>query len=422
MSRDPANQHQPPRPARYDRDYFLRRFRGRWPRIGGNPIPNRKANWWTNYIGEGWAYPDADWPQRRAIVDRYRDYHLGLIWFLQHDPEVPAEVRADARRWGLAADEFLDNGHVPYELYVREARRIRGRAVFTEHDGSLARGIERAPIHTDAVTITEWFMDSHEVSEETQPGSDGDGLILLSEITRPGQVPFRCLLDGTLVNLVVPLCVSATHVGWGTIRLESVFMQLGEAAGHACALARETGTEPGNLDPDLLLRRLVAAPMMVSFFNDFDMATVAPWVPAVQYLGTRGFFADYDARPDDPLSMAVAEVWARACGELLAEPLRGADADRAAMATARSVHRASAAERESGHAGGRDQGAAPIDRARFAALLTAAARYRGLELSESQLTTARNSSRTAGGDDTGPLTRAEACRMVFAALNRSATS
>ena len=423
MSRDPANQHRPPRPARYDRGYFLRRFRGRWPRIGGNPIPNHKANWWTNYIGEGWAYADADWPQRRAIVDRYRDYHLGLVWFLQNDPEVPAAVRADARRWGLAADEFVDNGHVPYELYVREARRIRGRAVFTEHDGSLARGIGRAPIHADAVAVTEWFMDSHEVSEETQHGSDGDGLILLSEITRPGQVPFRCLLDGTLVNLVVPLCVSATHVGWGTIRLESVFMQLGEAAGLACALARETDTAPGHVDADLLLRRLVAAPMMVSFFNDFDMATAAPWVPAVQYLGTHGLFADYDARPDDPLSMAVAEVWARACGELLAGPPRGAAADRTATATARAVHRATAAERESGHrAGGRDRGAAPIARARFVALLTAAARYRGVELSASQLATAGNRSRTPGGADTGPLTRAEACRMLFAVLDRSGTS
>ena len=417
MSRDPANQHQPRRPARYDRDYFLRRFRGRWPRIRGNPIPNDKANWWTNYIGEGWAYPDADRAQRRAIVDRYRDYHLGLIWFLQNDPEVPAEVRADARRWGLAADEFVDNDHVPYELYVREARRIRGRAVFTEHDGSLARGIERTPIHADAVAVTEWFMDSHEVSEETAPGSDGEGLILLSEVTRPGQVPFRCLLDRTLVNLLVPLCVSATHVGWGTIRLESVFMQLGEAAGFACALARETDTAPGHLDPELLLRRLVAAPMMVSFFNDFDMATAAPWVAAVQYLGTRGFFADYDARPDEPLSAAVAAVWARACAELLAGPPRGADADRAALTTARAVHRATAAERVSGHgAGGGERGAAPIDRARFVALLTTAARSCDAEVSAGEPATA---TRDAGAEDAVPLTRGEACLMVVAALNRS---
>ena len=188
-------------------------------------------------------------------------------------------------------------------------------------------------------------------------------------------------------------------------------------------LARETDTAPGHLDADLLLRRLVAAPMMVSFFNDFDMATGKPWVPAVQYLGTRGLFADYDARPDDPLSMAVAEVWARACGELLAGPPRGAAADRTALATARAVHRATAAERESGHgAGGRDRGAARIARARFVALLTAAARYRGLELSASQLATAGNRSRTPGGADTGPLTRAEACRMLFAVLDRSGTS
>ena len=161
--------------------------------------------------------------------------------------------------------------------------------------------------------------------------------------------------------------------------------------------------------------------MMVSFFNDFDMATTAPWVPAVQYLGTRGFFADYDARPDDPLSDAVAEVWARACGELLAGPPGGADADRAAMATARAVHRASAAERLSEHGDG-DQGAAPIDRARFVTLLTAAARYRDLDLAESQLATAGSTSRDTGGDDSGPLMRGEACRMVFAALDRSGTS
>ena len=326
-------------------------------------------------------------------------------------------MRADACRWGLAADEFVDNDHVPYELYVREARRIRGRAVFTEHDGSLARGIERAPIHADAVTVTEWFMDSHEVSEETAPGSDGEGLILLSETTRPGQVPFRCLLDGTLVNLLVPLCVSATHVGWGTIRLESVFMQLGEAAGFACALARETDTAPGHLDPDLLVRRLVAAPMMVSFFNDLDMATTAPWVAAVQYLGTRGFFADYDARPDDPLSPAVAQVWARACGELVAGPPRGAEADRAALATARAVHRATAAERVSGHgAGGGERGAARIDRARFVALLATAARSCDSEVSASELATA---TRDAGGEDGSPLTRGEACLMVVATLDRS---
>ena len=423
MSRDPANQRKPRRPAGYDRDYFLRRFRGRWPRIGGNPIPNAKANWWTNYIGEGWAYPDADWSQRRAIIDRYRDYHLGLIWFLQNDAEVPEEVRAAASQWGLAADEFVDNDHVPYELYVREARRIQGRAVFTEHAGSLARGIERAPMHADAVAMTEWFMDSHEVSEDTRPGSAGDGLILLSEITRPGQVPFRCLLDRKLVNLLVPLCVSATHVGWGTIRLESVFMQLGEAAGFACALAKETHTAPGHLDADLLVRRLVAAPMMVSFFNDFDAATVAPWVAAVQYLGTRGFFADYDARPDDPLSVAVAEVWARAYGELVAGPPRGADADRAALATARAVHRASAAERRSAPgASGVGRGEAPIDRARFGALLTTAARYWGAEVSDPQLATAGSLARDANAEDAGSLPRGEACRMVFAALDRSSAS
>ena len=107
---------------------------------------------------------------------------------------------------------------------MREARRIVGRTVFTEHDGTLARGTARTPVHADGVAITEWFMDSHEVSEERQVSSDADGLFLLSELTRPGQIPYRCLLDRTLKNLLVPTCISASHVGWGTIRLESVFM------------------------------------------------------------------------------------------------------------------------------------------------------------------------------------------------------
>ena len=227
---------------------------------------------------------------------------------------MPQAVRADALRWGLARDEFVDNDNFPTHLYVREARRIRGRYTFTEHDGTLARGLGRAPIHADSVAIAEWPMDSHEVTQERQYGSLNDGKFLLSEATRPSQVPYRCLLPEDLDNLLVPVCLSATHVGWGTLRLEPVWMHLGEVAAYAAVLALRAGTTPGTLPAQRLQRHLVERQVMITFYNDLDMATPEPWVPAVQYLGARGYFPTYDARPHAPLDGDTAARWSQLSG------------------------------------------------------------------------------------------------------------
>ena len=203
-------------------------------------------------------------------------------------------------------------------MYVREARRIVGRYVFTEHDATLARGYSRAPVHEDSIAIAEWFMDSHEVSTERMPGSDADGKIILSEVTRPSQIPYRTLLPKNIDNLLVPVCLSASHVGWGTIRLEPTWMHIGEAAGYAAALAVKENTVPGKVSVPRLQRVLAGNGVMLSFFNDSDMKTKAPWVPAVQYLAARGFFSSYNAGAEDPLTLATAQQWARAFGELAA--------------------------------------------------------------------------------------------------------
>jgi hypothetical protein len=335
LSRDPENRVMPERPATYNREDYLGLVLDQaetvgtpYPlkaqlilddiqkfRMGDGGLPNHKQSWnQPTMPGAGHGWPEGDRHAREQIAQRHWDFTLGMLWFLQHDPEVPAHVREDAQRWGLAKDEFADNGHRPYELYVREARRIVGRATFTEHDGTLDSGGTRAPLQRDAIAITEWPMDSHECTTERRYGTLYDGKFLLAEATRPGQVPYRCLLPQDVDNLLVPVCLSSTHVGWGTLRLEPVWMHVGESAGHAIALAQELGVPPADVPVERLQRRLAERGVMLTFFNEFDMGTDEPWVPAVQYLGTRGLFTSYDARPLDPLDQATAAEWSRLAG------------------------------------------------------------------------------------------------------------
>jgi hypothetical protein len=216
----------------------------------------------------------------------------------------------------LPADEFADNGHVPYEMYVREARRIVGRHVYTEHDNSLAPGLGRTPVHPDSIAVTDWYMDSHACTTESRPGFHYDGKLILTEESRPGKVPYRSLLPQGVENLLVPVCLSATHVAWGAVRLEPVWMQTGEAAGFAVALAKQRGVAPAALDADLLVRTLCRAGFLLSFFNDPQ-----PIVPALQYFGTKDFFHDYDARLTEPLKPATAKLWADGLAQLRAGKL-----------------------------------------------------------------------------------------------------
>ncbi len=264
----------------------------------GHALPNRKRSWnATNFTGAGKSYPAGDAATRRAIAAAHRDHALGLMWFLQNDPEMPPDLKAKARDWGLARDEFADNGNLPHQLYVREARRLAGRKVFTEHDALLAPGLERAPIHADSVGITEFSLDSLACTTDRLPGSLCDGQLFQMEVSRPGQVPFGVLLPQELDNLLVVTTVSATHVGWGTVRQTPTLMHLAESAAWAVVLAARGKIAPANVDVEQLQRRLVERGVMISFFNDFDMGAREPWVPAVQYFGTKGEFTGYDARP-----------------------------------------------------------------------------------------------------------------------------
>ena len=316
---DPGNQLPVERPPGYDREKIaahpdLAAFAGS-PVLADGAVPNRKARLnRPQLLDEQAAYADGTWAERRRIMDAHWRMVQGFLYYLRNDKSVSEELRSRWRSWALAADEFTDNDACPYEIYARETRRLEGRAVFTGRDAMLVDGLERAPVRPTSIAVTEWYIDSHSCSRETVDGSWPQGKIALAMETFPGMVPYEALLPKHLDNLLVVNCVSSSHLGWNTIRLEPTWMNIGEAAGWAFVLAKRAGVEPAAVDRPRLVRTLAAAGVMVSFFN--DAAGREPWVAGVQYFGTQGFFAGYDALPCAPLGRRTAEIWARAAARV----------------------------------------------------------------------------------------------------------
>jgi hypothetical protein len=323
ITSDPANRAPVTMPAGYDREETVRRLKqsmhweGWWSLVPlAVTLPNQKT--YMNVpqiVGAQDAYPEGDWATRRRIRDEHAFMTLSVLYYMQNDSSVPEETRESWSQWGLPRDEFPDNGHLPYEIYVREARRIKGRYVFNENDVKLAPGLLRAPIHPDAISMTDWYIESHAVTAEHVEGSLWEGQIELRNSTYPGQLSFRAILPQGLDNLMVPVCASATHVGWQVIRLEATWMAMAEAAAHATALALRQKTLPARIDPDELVRLLAERGVGLTFFNDIEVDPREPWVPAVQYFGTQGFFGSYEADPLDALTRGVGEFWAAAAAE-----------------------------------------------------------------------------------------------------------
>lgn len=334
---NPGNRVYPDRPETYDRNLYLGIVKkpdehdgttfalrshlmlsdGSWSL--GSHLPNEKLTWNDPLLlGANLEYPTANWSRREDIVRMHKDFALGMLYFLQHDEAVRPEVRREALRWGLPKDEFADNGHFPYEILVREGRRLVGRYVFTEHDALQAPGIRRAPIHADSVGIADWPISSHDCTSDRRAGSLNDGVLNLPDITRPSQIPYRALLPKESDNLLVTVCLSCSHMGWGTLRLEPVFIHLGESAAFAVSLAAELGTTPGELDANRLVRKLADNRVLVSLFQDIDLSAGQKWGPAIQYFGTKGFFDSYEAKPEALLDRRTARIWAEAFGRLAA--------------------------------------------------------------------------------------------------------
>ncbi len=321
LSSDPANRLPVEKPANYDPEALQKLEFGSIVQ----PLPNQKIGWnRPQLVGPHQDYVEGDWKTRQRVMDAHWEATMGLLWFLQNDPSVPEERRAFFGRFGLAKDEYAGNAHRPHEFYVREARRLDGRAIFTQHDAMLTPGGQRAPLHSDSIAITEWYLDTHACSLDRVPDSLDEGKMMLHYETFPGQIAYDTLLPKELDNLLVPVCLSSTHVAWGTIRLEPTWMQIGESAGIAVALAKQSQMPPAQVDREQLVRELARRKTMLAFFNDLDVSSDDPRVAAAQYFGARGFFAGYDAKLDAPVTEAMLQVWAEGFARLQAGTLNPA--------------------------------------------------------------------------------------------------
>lgn len=237
--------------------------------------------------GENDDYPAGDAAARRRILERHRQYNLGLIFFLQNDPSLPEPVRQEASTWGLCGDEFQKYGHFPPQLYIREARRIIGRPIFTEHDGLAVAGDVRAPLHADAIAIGDYGLNCHGTRKMGPPHPDvTEGEFF--KRTVPFQVPYGALIARNVSNLLVSVCVSATHVGYSCLRLEPVYVAMGEAAGLAAHLAITSGSAVEDVPAGPLQAMLHQRKAMTIYVS--DVGPVDELFPAVQYFGTRGAF------------------------------------------------------------------------------------------------------------------------------------
>ncbi len=232
-----------------------------------DPIPNGKTDtnnhgpFSTDNIGMNYDYPEASYTRRREILREHEVYQQGLMYFLANDPRIPADVRGPMSRWGLAKDEFADNGNWPYQLYIREARRMVGQYVMTEHD-CLARRQTPEP-----VGMGSYVMDSHNVQRYvTKEGFvQNEGDVGVSP-RRPYQIAFGSLVPKPreCTNLLVPVCVSSSHIAYGSIRMEPVFMILGQSAATAAVLAIDANSPVQRIEYAALRERLLADGQVLS--------------------------------------------------------------------------------------------------------------------------------------------------------------
>ncbi|MEU8608833.1 FAD-dependent oxidoreductase [Actinoplanes sp. NPDC048791] len=200
---------------------------------GGKTDSNNNGAVSTDFIARNYAYPTAGPAAREAIVAEHRTYQQGLMWFLANDPGLPASVRTATASWGLPVDEFTASGGWPPQLYVREARRMRSAYVMTERD---CRGSTRAG---DPVGLASYTMDSHNCQRVVVGGAVRNEGDVQTGVPGPFPISYRSIVPSPAqcANLLVPVCLAASHIAYGSIRMEPVFMILAQSAATAAVLA-----------------------------------------------------------------------------------------------------------------------------------------------------------------------------------------
>ena len=275
LTDDPDNRLPFPKPDGYDplqyellARYLKTGWRAAFKKF--DPAPNRKTDtnnhgaFSTDNIGMNYDYPEASYERRREIIAEHEQYQKGLMYFLQNDPRVPDDVQEIMKRWGLARDEFTDNGNWPHQIYVREARRMVSDYVHTEHD---CRRKRPCP---DPVGMGSYNMDSHNVQRYVDENGHvrNEGDIQVSP-GGPYLISYRAIVpkEEECTNLLVPVCLSSSHIAYGSIRMEPVFMILGHSAAAAAALA---------IDDDLPVQQLEYSKLREQLDADGQVLEIPP--------------------------------------------------------------------------------------------------------------------------------------------------
>ncbi len=237
-------------------DYLL----ARWNMPKGDMDVNNKGGFSTDMIGMNYAYPEADYETRAEIWKAHEDYTKGLLYFLGHDERVPEELRKKMLSLGYCKDEFVDNDHFPHQLYVREARRMIGEYVMTQHN------VVGDEVVEDKVGLAAYGMDSHHIQRiVVDDGKGGAQVKNEGDIQVHGFPPYPVAYRAITPkreeceNLLVPVCLSASHIAYGSIRMEPVFMVLAQSAAVAASLA---------IDQDVPVQRVNVADIQQKLKED----------------------------------------------------------------------------------------------------------------------------------------------------------
>lgn len=262
LTDEPANRKEIEKPRDYRPDWYeyvvrLFKMNPTWTLknvLTITPMPNRKSDInHIDFVGANYGWPKGSYAERRRLMELHQSYTLGFLWFLSHDRRLPQRVREEMLRWGLAKDEYRDNDHFPYQLYVREARRMVGEYVMTEHE---VTGEKVAP---NSVGLATYWFDSHIVSRfaDEEGALRDEGGFWKKQTVYP--LAYASLLprEKECNNLLVPVCLSATHAAYGSIRMEPVYMVLGQSAAIAAVLAIDGNKTVQGLPYEILESELI---------------------------------------------------------------------------------------------------------------------------------------------------------------------
>ncbi|NQD66891.1 FAD-dependent oxidoreductase [Bacillus haikouensis] len=276
LTKDPGNSIPFPKPPKYEPEAYTLLLRyikaGVWDAMKLHiMLPNGKSDLnnhgavSTDYIGKNHAWPDGDYETREEIFQEHFNYNLGMLYFLSSDERVPESIREEVSQWGLPKDEFTGTGHWPHQLYIRESRRMVSDYVMTD------RNCLGKTIVEDLIGLASYQMDSHHCRRVVIDGvcvNEGDVEVPIS----PYPVSYRSIRPRAdeCLNLLVPVCLSSSHIAYGSIRMEPVFMIIGQSAGAAAALAFHGGTSVQEVKYPLLEKVLLNADQVLEWDESLE--------------------------------------------------------------------------------------------------------------------------------------------------------